>query len=136
MNRVLRTCVVIGLCGVLGCGGAKPVGPAMNSSVSGSVTSKGGEKVVNARISFESPTLGAYGQELTADGKYSVKMAAGEYKVMVTPVAGTNSMSISPDGKIATPTRDDIPEAYRSSSTTPAKFTAPSGSGTYDLKLE
>ncbi|HCS50999.1 hypothetical protein [uncultured Rubinisphaera sp.] len=126
---------VLIFCLSLGCGAGDPgsASPSKNATVSGKVTS-GGQPVTNAVISFEKPTFGAWGSEIGADGTYQVELAAGDFKVSVTPkVAATTNMEA---GNVPQATeRKDIPQKYRSASTSEVTTTINEGANTFDLEL-
>ena len=126
-------------CAVLaGCGGdAPPVGPELNSSLTGKLSYKGAP-VKDARISFENASIGAYGALVNPDGTYTVdKMAEGEFTVTVSVVEAENPMIPTADGKMAEPAkRTDIPESYRSVVDSKEKVAVKAGENTYDLDMK
>ena len=123
-----------------GCGGKSPSyseGENVNAVVTGTVTAAG-SPIANATISFESASIGAYGGTVDGSGKYSVKLPEGLFKVTVTPVSsGTNAMTPTKPGELApTDTGSSVPEAYRSSATTPAEAQIAAGENVFDLDMK
>lgn len=130
---ILMSCLTLSL----GCGGGGDVRerPAENATVKGKVTS-GGSPVSNATISFEKVGLGAWGGEIGADGTYEVTLAPGEFNVVVRPADPSSPMSMTDTATIPEPPkRDDIPEKYRSASTSETTATITDGENTFDLEL-
>ncbi|HBN75142.1 MAG TPA: hypothetical protein DD473_04855 [Planctomycetaceae bacterium] len=119
---------------LIGCsGGGEPAGPSKNATVSGKVTSDG-KPVSNAVISFEKPAFGAWGADLSADGSYTLELAAGEFNVSITPKAATTT-TMDPGNMPEQTESTDIPKKYRSASTSGATATINEGDNTYDLEL-
>ena len=120
---------------LLGCGGGEePVGPAMNATVTGKITS-GGSPVTNATIAFDKLPMGSWGTKLGEDGSFTAELTAGEYKVAIFPLAPEVKMDDS--GAIPeAPKRDDIPEKFRSSATSEKTLTITEGENTFDWELK
>jgi hypothetical protein len=142
MRKPAIACATVVLSAVffVGCGGSEPAyseRESVDATVTGKVT-HGGAAVTNATISFEGSAAGAFGGPLGPDGTFTLKLAAGKYKVIVTPVeTGMNSMTPTAPGElIEVAKRDDIPEAYRVVSTTKAEADIGAGENAFDLNLE
>lgn len=109
-----------------------------NAVLSGTVTSKG-KPVKDAQINFENPAIGAWGTEIGEDGKYTLEIAAGDFKVSILPTFNVPmDMSASSDGKIPEPPkRDDVPEKYRAAGTSGLEVNVSEGNGnTFDVTIE
>lgn len=109
-----------------------------NAVLSGTVTSKG-KPVKDAQINFENPAIGAWGTAIGDDGKYSLEIAAGEFKVSILPTIDVPmDMSVNSDGVIPEPPkREDVPEKYRAGGTSGLEVTVSEGEGnTYDVTIE
>lgn len=108
-----------------------------NATLSGTVTSKG-QPVKDAQINFENPAIGAWGTTIDADGKYSLEIAEGDFKVSILPTFDVPmDMSLDSDGTIPEPPkRDDVPEKYRAGATSELETTVSEGDNTFDVKLD
>ena len=131
----------VAVCGLLiltlaGCFSADiKVGPKEDAIITGKVTYKG-KPVTDARVSFENPTIGAFGTEFK-DGAYSIpKGSSGEFTVAVTPVIPPMTMTAPKDGKtIKQEKRTDIPKKYQDASKSNLKTTFKPGENTYDIEM-
>lgn len=106
---VLRYCLVFVLAlPVVGCG---PKGPEM-FVVQGTVKSSG-ELLSNGTICFEDAAAGATGSsDITAEGKYSIELPKGNYKVFLLP---STEEKMTTEGMLDTVAVDEkkFPRKYR-----------------------
>lgn len=118
---------------VLGCTGTE--GPQL-IHVSGMVNAKGSPLPVGS-VSFENPSSGYAGMSEVQDGKFTLTVPAGEYKVAVGPLMKEVE---SADGQSAPDQQElgaeNIPPAYRSieTSTLTADVSADSAEFTFELQ--
>lgn len=128
-------CVVLLMVTLLGCGNSGPKA----WPVTGKVTYQG-KPVSAASIRFSNPQAGVdLLTKLDADGKYAVVTANGPglpdgtYQVAIMPTA--KSAPIGTFGPPPTVKRPDIPEKYRSPSTSGLSITVKSAASNFDVDM-
>ena len=120
-------CSVV-LCSVCGCGDGEK-----KCTVRGTVT-YGTEAVAEGTITFQNSESGTTAQaDLSPEGKYSVRVAPGKYKIMVEPpmVAETRGSDAGQTYKKV----KNIPNNFRLSETTPLTATV-DADATLDFDLK
>lgn len=135
MNRVMfRVCgFLLSVVTFVGCGG--DTGLPKSASVTGKVTFQG-QPVTAGRLTFMS-SASAGSVEVTSDGTYLLTegVPPGQYKVVVTPPSVTKPPMVGePAPEI--PKHDNIPEKYRSETSTTLFADIKAGSNTVDFDLK
>ncbi|WP_339747013.1 hypothetical protein [uncultured Rubinisphaera sp.] len=123
----------------VGCGGGGPKGPS--GTVSGTVTYQGQpvtEGVVN--IFNTQSSEGGQGQ-IKSDGSYQIstpssQVPVGEYDVYVVPPTVTTPDSADGPGGEEYKVVENIPDKYRSSSTSGLKVTVNEGSNPFNISMD
>lgn len=127
--RLMKTVSIsVALCTVFGCGGGEQM-----YSVRGTVT-YGTEAVAEGTITFQNSESGTTAQAaLSPEGKYSVRVAPGKYKIMVEPPMVTETRGS--DAGQTYKKVDNIPNNFRISDKTTLNSNV-SSDATLDFNLK
>lgn len=121
----------------LGCGSTEPAG-----QVAGKVTYKGTPVTEGVVILRDASTGAAAEAQIGGDGSYTITtqkggLPPGDYKITVTPpeIPGPVGDGTSEPGMIPKPV-DNIPEKYRSPTTTPLMVTLKDGGNEFNISMD
>ena len=115
---------------VFGCG---PMGPTKHKQTG--LVSFNGAALSEGAIVFEDKTSGSAERiELKADGTYEVQLLNGTFQVSVEPLLIESKSKVEGPPDYQYKKVGNIPEKYRSASTSGLKHTV-SGPGTFDVKM-
>ena len=133
-DRTVLSCLVATILWfVAGCGGGS--GQPKSASVSGKVTFQG-QPVTEGRLTFMS-AISAGAVEITSEGTYLLTegVPPSKYKVVVTPPSITKPPMVG-ESAPAMKNYANIPEKYRSETSTPLFADIKAGDNTVDLELK